>query len=413
MLPLPTTALGAQSPLATSRVEPVGGPAVRVHSQATPLVAIRLSAPVPTGLPEGAVELLQELARPAAEATARRFGARLELRHEDGRAVIAVSGPAAAFDALVLLLRRATGEPDLSRVAVSRARARAEDRVLARLEQPEPRVRRLLQHGLYGGPAPRGFAAGQLTPETIRRLRGRLYDPTRLGVVVVGPIPTAVLRSAFADWPAGDPGAELPAPDSAAVSARPQAHREWGGIAFPVEADPAVLAVTAELVHGRLERSALRHGTVEAWYEPTPALVLVGAVTPGDSAVRAAAGITDLAVRDSSELETDDVHRYLRRLVAEAAALTGPDAVAAARSAVRHRFLLEVRTALGKAEAIGRLGGRAGGGRRAGESGAGAGVALPIDPEAYLRRVAVVDVAAVRSLLDRVLGTPAIVAEAR
>lgn len=407
---LHTTALRAQSPLATARLDPVGGPAVRVHTQETPLVAIRVSAAVPTGLPEGAVELLQELARPAAEATARRFGARLELRHDDGRAVIAVSGPAAAFDALVLLLRRATGEPDLSRAALTRARTRAEDRVLARLEQPAPRVRRLLRHGLYGGPAPRGFAAGLMTPEAIRRLRSRLYAPTGLGVVVVGPIPSAVLRSAFADWPDGDPGAAVPAPDSGIVPAQPQAHREWGGVAFPVDADPAVLAVTAELVQRRLERSALRRGTVVAWYEPTSALALVGAATPGDATVRAAAGITDLAVREPGEVETDDVGRYLRRLVAEAAALTGPEAVAGASSAVRRRFLLDARTPLGKAEAIGRLDDRTARGR---EAGAGAGIAIPTDADSYLRRVAAVDVAAIRSLLDRVLATPAVVATAR
>lgn len=406
--------LPAQSPLATSRLQPTAGPQVHVHAQETPLLALRLSAPVPTGVPEGAVELLQELARPAAEATAHAIGARLVLRHDDGRAVIAVSGPAAAFDALVVLLRRATDSPDLSRASLSGARARAEDRVLARLEQPGPRLRRQLHHRLYGGPPPRGFAAGALSPEAIRRLRARLYDPERLHVVLVGSVPEALLRSAFGNWLPGDGAAALPAPDTSAVPARPQAHREWGGIAFPVDADPAVLAVTAELVGRRLQSSPLRHGAVEAWHAPAPALILVGAATPGDTAVHTAAGISELEVRDSSEVAPDDVRRYLRRLVAEVVAVAGPDAVAAARSAVRHRLLLEARTALGKAEVIGRIADLMDGRRTAVDAGDGREQAVgALDPHAYLRQVDAVDVEAVRSLLDRILTTPAVVAEAR
>lgn len=399
MLPLLLAALTLQSPLATEPFPLGSGPDLRVHRQATPLVALRLSAPVPAGLPEGSVELLQELARPEIEPLAARFGGAFELRHESGRAVIVVHGPATAFDALVAILRRATGEPNVAVGALRGARARAESRVLARLEQPAPRVRRLLRHGLQGGPEPRGAAATLLPPESVRQLRARLYHPDRLSVVLVGAVPDPVIRSAFDRWPeAGSAPDPALAVDTTMTPARPQAHREWGGIAFPVDADPAVLAVTAELVQRRVRRSALRYGAAEAWYEPGPALALVGAATPGDPAVRTSAGISELPVRDSAAIEPTDVRRYLRRLIAEAAALAGPAAVDRARGAVRRRLLLEARTPAGKAEVIGRVTEQAG---------------RDVEPEAFLRRVDAVSLAEVQTLLERVLTTPAVVAEAR
>lgn len=398
MIPLLLAAtLIPQSPLATYPLQPHGGPEVRVHRQATPLVALRLSTPVPVTLPEGAVELLQELARPDAEAEARRFGARVSLRHDLGRAVITVTGPATAFDAMAAILRRAAGAPDLSVAALRRARARAEDRVLARLEQPVPRVRRYLHYGLHGGPEPRDATGTRLGPEAIRRVRAQLYRPGRVRVVLVGDVPDVVIRSAFGDWPTAPEGdrAETRVDTGAAV-ARPQAHREWGGIAFPVEGDPTVLAVAAALVQQRVDRSALQYGSVEAWYDPAPALVLIGAATPGDSVVEASAGISGLAVRDSSAVLPTDVRRYLRRLIAEAAALTGTDAVARARTGVRRRLLLEARTAAGKAEVIGRVTDHCDPGVRPGD---------------YLERLEGVDLAEVRRLLRRLLETAAVVGE--
>ena len=394
MIPLLlATALTAQSPLGVETLRPDQGPAIQVHRQESPLVALRLSVPTAVDLPEGAVELLQELARPDAEAAAHRFGARLLFRHGDGRAVIAVAGPATAFDALAAILRRAVDEPDLSAAALRRARARAEDRVLARLEQPGPRVRRLLRHALYGGPEPRGSAVGGLTPEAVRSLRRSVYARDRTQVVLVGSVPDAVVRSAFARWPEGTWEAGVQAePDGEAV--RPQANREWGGIAFPVEDDPAVLTVAAELVQQRVAGSALRYGAVEAWHQPTPALALIGAATPGDTVIRVTAGISDLAVRDDDPVPATDVRRYLRRLIAEAAALAGPDAVTNARQSIRRRLLLEARTAAGRAEVIGRIV----------ERGQG-------DPGAFLTRLEDVDLDAVRAVLARVLETPAVVAE--
>lgn len=398
MIPLLlAAALVVQSPLATYPIQPEGGPEVRVHRQATPLVALRLSTPVPVTLPEGVVELLQELARPYAEAEARRFGARVSLRHDPGRAVMTVTGPATAFDAMVAILRRAAGPPDLSVAALRRARARAEDRVLARLEQPGPRVRRFLHYGLHGGPEPRGAAGTRVGPEVIRRVRAELYHPDRVRVVLVGDVPDVVIRSAFGDWPTSAEGDRAEARvDTTAAAARPRAHREWGGIAFPVDGDPAVLAVAAALVQQRVDRSALQYGAVEAWYEPTPALVLIGAATPGDSVVEASAGISDLTVRDSSAVPPTDVRRYLRRLIAEAAALAGTDGVLRAGTGVRRRLLLEARTAAGKAEVIGRVADQCG---------------PAVRPDDYLERLEGVDLAEVRGLLRRLLDTAAVVGE--
>lgn len=398
MIPLLlAAALIPQSPLGTYPLQPDDGPEVRVHRQATPLVSLRLSMPVPVTLPEGAVELLQELARPDAEAEARRFGARVSLRHDPGRAVVTVTGPANAFDAMVAIVRRAAGAPDLSVAALRRARARAEDRVLARLEQPGPRVRRYLHYGLHGGPEPRGAAGTRIGPEAIRQIRAELYHRGRVRVVLVGDVPDVVIRSAFGGWPtaAAVDRAEARV-DTAAAAARPQAHREWGGIAFPIEGDPAVLAVAAALVQQRVDRSALQYGSVEAWYEPAAALVLVGAATPGDSVVEASAGISDLAVRDSIAVPPTDVRRYLRRLIAEAAALASTDAVVRARTGVRRRLLLEARTAAGKAEVIGRVADHCG---------------PAVRPDDYLERLEGVDLADVRGLLRRLLETPAVVGE--
>ncbi len=400
MLPLLLAALLTQSPLDTRPVQPDHGPEVRVHRQDGPLVALRLSSPVPADLPEGAVELLQELARPGAQARAHQFGASVRFRHEDGHAVLVVTGPVTAFDALVAILRHATGPPDLGVTPLRRARARAEGRVLARLEQPGPRIRRFLRHGLYGGPEPTGATATRLSPEAVRWLRARLYSHGRIRVVLVGAVPDVVIRSAFAHWPTpdtpplDDASVPLAATVERAEEARPRVHREWGGIAFPAEGG-AVLEVTAELVRQRLAGSTLRHGTVEAWHSPAPALALIGAATPGDTVVAATAGISDLAVQDSASLPATDVRRYLRRLIAEATALVGPEAVATARTAVRRRLLLEARTAEGKAELIGAVAERFGAGTR---------------PDDYLRRLEAVTVAEVRTLLTAVLETPATVA---
>lgn len=394
-------ALSAQGPLDVELLRPSDGPLLLVHDQPGPLVALRLSAPVDPTLPEGTVELLQELARPRAQSAADRFGARLWFRNEGGAAVIAVTGPLAAFDALAALLRASVSELDLSVAALQTARARAESRVLARLERPEPRVRRLLRHQLFGGPAPVGPSGTRLQPEDIRRARGQLYRTTALRVTVVGRVPPPVLRSAFTGWPAstGARHAETVAPDGPGEPARPQAHREWAGLGYDVAASPAVVAVAAALIQDRIDRSPLRQGSAHAWAGPDGwALAVLGATEPGDSVVRATAGIGALPVRGEGPGEAaTGVGRYLRRTIAEAAALTGSDAVASARSRLRWQLLLEARTPTGRAEGIGRLADALG----------------PEAAPAFIGDLEAVDLEQVRALLRAVLEAPAHYVEAR
>ena len=392
--------LTVQGPFDVQPMAVDDGPTILIHRQASPLVALRLSVPVPDGLPEGTVELLQELARPDARAAADVIGAAVELRREGNRAIITATGPATAFDALAAILRRAISEPDLTAGSLRQARARAEGRVLASLEQPGPRVHRLLRHRLYGGPLPSGAPGTRLTPEEVRRALLALYRRSSTRIVLVGSVPEPVVRSAFAAWPRGadSAAAALPSDTTDEGNARPQAHREWGGIAFVTDADPAVLAVTAALVQRRVDRSALRYGTVESWLQPHPALILIGAAMPDDSVIRTSAGISRLEVADDEDVPSTDVRRYLRRLVAEAAALAGENAVATARARVRRDVLMEARSVPGKAEVIGR-------------------VADTVDPsgrvDGYLARLDTVDLEEVRALLTRVLESQAVTAEGR
>lgn len=385
-------------PLDVTVIRPPAGPEVVAHRWAGPLVAVRLSAPVDTAFPEGVVELLQELARPAARETAERFGARLTFRHDEGHALLTLTGPAAAFDALVGVLRGATREPDLTASALQGARSRAEGRVLSRLERPGPRVQRLLWHELFGGPFPAGSAATLLSPEAIRRAGQRLYDSERVRVVVVGDIPEPVLRAAFARWPRA-PGTDAGLGVDRVEAARPQAHREWAGIGYTVDAEPAVVAIATELVGRRLRHSPLRNGAARAWRGPGEwAVVVMGATEPGDSVVRATAGTGSLRVRGTGPGESaTGVGVALRRTVAEAMALLGPASLEEARTALRHRLLLEARTVSGRAEVIGRL-----------TDALGPGEAGP-----FLEALDAVELEAVRQLLRTLLDTPATYVEAR
>lgn len=368
----------AADPLDVTTLRPSRGPEVLFHPQAGPLVALRLAAPG-VDLPEGSLELLQELARPAARDAAEQIGARLRFRSEDRTAIIAVTGPASAFDAMATLLRAASADLDLSVTALRAARARAEDRVLAALEQPEPRLRRLLWHRLFGGPAPTGATATLLDPEDVRRARQRLYDPARIRITVVGDLPPEVILSAFSLWPSDDSTPGPLEPDSLPEAPRPPTHREWAGLGYPVQADPAPLATAATLVQRRLDAAGLQHATARAWHGPTGrALVLVGATEPGDTSVASAA--------------VGGVGGVLRRAIAEATALAGAGAVTDARASVRRALLLEARTTSGRAEVIGRL----------------ADALERADGAAWLlAALDTVTVAAVHDVLERTLASPA------
>jgi predicted Zn-dependent peptidase len=329
-----TLAAAPSAPLDVEVIRPEAAPVILLHRQAGPLVALRLSSAVDPALPEGGVELLQELVRPALREEAARLGARLELRHEGGYGVVAITGPVPAFDALASVLRRAAADPPLDIATLRQARARAASRVLGRLEQPGPRVARALRAGLIGSAMPAGPEVARLGPDDVRDMRVLLYGPDVTRVVVVGNVEPGRVRAAFGGWPAAPgPTAAPPRPDTIPDRARPQTHREWGGLALRADASTATLETAAELVRRRLARAPLRDATADVWrVAGTPALVVMGAAA------------------DSS-----DVRAVLERAVEEAAARVDPTATLEARRRVRNRILLDARTAAGRAEVIGRL----------------------------------------------------------
>lgn len=408
--------LALQTPFATRSLTAEGGPEVRVHTRASRLVSIRVSAPLPEGLDPASVELLLSLARPRAEREAARIGAALRLERTPQGAVLAVTGAATAFDELVAILRRATGEPDLSAASLRSARARAADRLLSVLERPGPRLESMLWNALHTSSAaslPSPATLEGIGPEGVRRARALLFTPGRLRVVLVGSVPDEVVRSAVSHWSepgapplSGEPLGEAlvpPDPDSARGapdSARVQVHHHWAGLGYPLpRADDATLVVAAALVDRRVRQSAVR-GRAEAWLEPgLRALVVTGAAVPGDAAVATAAAITSLPVEGDPAGAESVTGRYLRRLIAEAAALTGPVAVAEAAEGVRRQILLEARTGEGRSDVIGRFANTD---------------PTAADPVAgFLSRLREVDLRGVRALLHEVLEAPATVVEVR
>lgn len=394
-------ALIAQSAFAADTLRTPGGPEVVRSPAPGPLVALRLAVPLPSDLPVGSAELLQELARPAAEEAARRVGAALELGTTADEATIALTGSAAAFDALVAILRRATAEPDLAVASLRSARARAEDRVLAALERPVPRLRTLLAARLDGR-VPAGPALDDLDPETLRSLAARLHAPSRLRVLLVGDLPREVVRSAFSAWPrspaSAPPAHTARSPHAPLPSA--QAHHAWVGLGFALDAEPGALAVAAELVARRLRVAGLREGAAEAWFrDRAGVLVLLAGAAPDDPAVAGAARIT--AFPDADGAAVPPLARFLRRMIAEAAALASPAAVDGAAAGLRRAMLLEARTVSGRAALLGRW---------AGGPGTGGGALAVHDVLSSLRGVTYDEV---RRVLDRALAGAPVLVEVR
>ena len=356
MPPILALALLVQGPFTVDTVHPEGGPEVLWQRFPSPVVALRLSVPVPPDLPPGTAELLQELARPGAERTAARFGAAIELDVAGDEATLAVTGPAAAFDALVGILRAAVAPPDLSIAALHAARARADDRVLATLERPASRLRALLRARLDGAPVA-GPATDRLDPETLRGLAADLHHPVRLRVVLVGDLPVDIVRSAFARWTTPPPIARLPSLDSLPSIPRPEAHHAWAALGYPLPHHPAVLAVAAELVSRRLNAAAVLGGAAEAWIgRGGGTLVVLGGAARDDPTVAGAARITAFPLGGDDD-EVSALARFLRRLVAEAAALASPESVAEAAASLRRDLILEAATAPGRAGLLGRWSG--------------------------------------------------------
>jgi predicted Zn-dependent peptidase len=361
---LAAIALLTQAAFGADTLRTPGGPEALWSRAPGPLVALHLSVPLPRDLPTGAAALLQELARPAAEEAAHRSGATLRLTASDDEATFAVTGPTTAFDALVGVLRAATSpDPDLTAASLRAARARAEDRVLASLEQPVPRLRALLRARLLGAAAS-GPALERIDPEAVRALARRLYDPGKLRLVLVGGPPPEVVRSALAGWargalptaapsgssagPAGVDGEHVPLP-------RPQAHHAWVATAFAagpgaldVTADRGVLDVAAALVARRLAAAGVRSGAAEGWLlDGRGVLVVLGGAARDDPDVTGAARIT--AFPAGADADVPALARFLRRMVAEAAALVSPAAVDDVATELRRRRLMDARTVTGRA----------------------------------------------------------------
>lgn len=342
-----------QAPFAMDTLRPAGGPEILWNRHASPLVALRLSVPIDDDLPTGAAELLQELARPAATAEARRFGADLRFHTADDEAVISVTGPAAAFDPLVGILRSAVAPPDLSVTDLRRARARAEDRIRAALERPVPRLRILLRASLARTEAG-GAVLDTLQPERLRSIAHRIHRVDRLRVVLVGAPPAEIVRSAFTHWP------RIPASDTAYSDPgpgplpRPQAHHAWAALAYPLQAEHTAVAVAAALVQQRIRAAGLRDGQAEAWTaDGGTVLVVLGGAALDDPDVAAAANITAFPA-DRGDGGVSALARFLRRMIAEAAALAGPASVQEAATTLRSDLLFEARTAAGRAAVLGR-----------------------------------------------------------
>lgn len=396
----------AAAPLGPTRLtRPEGGPPVLQRpAVAVPLVAIRLSIPLTDGVLPGAARTFAHLAGPELEAAARSVGGTARVQRTPGHVVFSVEGPERSLDVLASALRRAVLEPPFTAQALVRARAAAEEEILATLERPDTRARALLRRRVYlddAGLETDAAGLSRLTLERLRHLWSAQTSPERMRVVLVGPVPEPLVLAAFGRWPA--PRMQGSPADSAAAAAperpAPQVLRPWAGIAFRVDgAEPGALAVAAELVRRRVAASALARGLAEVWWQPQgPALAVLGSAE-GDAPALAAARASAPPLRagpSGEALGASDLVLYLRRMVAEAAALLKDDQVAAAARSLRWELLYAARTPAGLAELLGAM---------EDATGAADGAARLVES---LGRVST---DAVRALLERMLAaTPAFV----
>ncbi len=327
------------------RIETDGGPTVVVRrGVALPLAAVRLSIPVDDGDVPGATRVLVELGREAMRDGAAPFGGHVSAQRLPGFAVFTVVGPARSFDAMVALLRRAVSEPSFDADALARARREAAHEVGSMLERPESRTRALLRQRIFldsAGIEPGIPAVDSLTPDRLRHVWSAQFRPERMRAVIVGDLPTPVIRAAFSHWRhrfvtgSSGPGIGVgPRPE-------PQVLFPWAGIGYRV-APSAAAAVATELIRRRAA-ATLRGGAAEIWWQHgTGGLVVVGSLAesaaPNDTA------------HAGTRLQAD-----LQQVVAATLAGATPAAVTDAARTVRVEFLLAGRTAAGAAEVIGRF----------------------------------------------------------
>ncbi|HET9986708.1 MAG TPA: hypothetical protein VFQ38_24230 [Longimicrobiales bacterium] len=380
--------------LAVRRLE--GGPTVVVYPQAPePLVAVRASFALDTATAqaEALADILQRLARRGMEGQAAAAGGRVTLSRTPGHAVVTVTGPAGELRALVDVIRRGVAWREPSEAEVEAARLTAATAALATEETPEAALRLRVLASLFpllptepGAVPPRQW----VTPERLHSFWARSFRPERMQAVVVGGVSEEEATAAFRAWPApqlADDGAAAtdatagqgtPAP---ARSERvPQVLFPWAAAGFPSDASPAVLAVTARLLEGRLAALPLRTARAEVWWQGGDrAVVLEGSAAATPSPVRAAAPIRAAPPPKASRPSSARGARRVRpaagaapspppardtmpnpgALLAtaprEVAALLTPAWVAEARQSVARDILLAGRTAEGLAGYLGEL----------------------------------------------------------
>jgi hypothetical protein len=320
------------------------GPLLVVREQsAPPLVAIRLSVPIsePPGL-AGAGRVLQLLVADRARGEVERFGGELELSRTPGHLVYAIRGPATAFGEMVAVLKYAVAPPLGITRAPSALWLTARQEALVDFETPERLLRQRLERLLFP------VHASVLSAPDLEHLPGtaelewfcrRWFRPSSMSVVIVGPVTLAEARAAFRGWPepprvrAHPPGGGSPSgpPPRAEVMA-PRAGLGYAGGA----AEPAALAIAAELIKEELPALGLRRASAELWWiGGRTALVVMGAAPPVGNGEGASLPTTlQLGVASAVARATGaDLDRVRRRL--------------------QHAILMRARTPAGMAGAIG------------------------------------------------------------
>lgn len=347
------------------------GPAVLVRlSPGSPLVALRLSIPIPSeGGMESSAGVLQALAADGFHNGAAELGASASITRTETHAIYRIVGPRSSFDQMAALLRRAVSWPGVESRHIDAAAARALHGQLASLETPALRIRHQLRRELFSSPTSATVLDGVRQPPDPAGLEWfwrRYYVPQRMAVVVVGDVSPEVAVSAFRGWPTPPPAGPPPSTAGEIRRVAPEVIFPWAGLGYEGEGmDPAVLMIVAVLVERQLRVAGVRGGTAEYWWNGgAGGLVVIGSV-------------------DGNSGQATPSSR-LRRAVVDAAATAGPSTVAEARRALRHSLLFSARTPQGLAELIGDFYDRTG------------------DPDAanaFLRRLRAVDPPAVQRAL--------------
>jgi predicted Zn-dependent peptidase len=268
------------------------GVSLAVHRQpAVPLVALRVAllASDPPGY-AGAGHLYQHLVHPRLRERAAQVGARVHMERSADAVVFTMTGPSSELPFMAASLRDALrptpGEVPLLRVS----RELAEER-LAEWETAERHVRSALRLRLFPGdlsaagtePSAARLAEG----ETWRHAWAAMYSPDRVSITAVGDVRMEQVSAAFGDLPEAVSARALPQRRdtvSTAPLAPAEATSAWAGTGYLAgEIDPAVLGVTARLVHGHLQsRLPGAAVTVEHWWTHHGQALALIATVPGN-----------------------------------------------------------------------------------------------------------------------------------